>query len=278
MPTKTHGGSLRGWALLLGVLVAFSVVSASGFAADQIYVAMGGSSNLFYDSGSSVTVYGKDISNGGQLAINDSVTRFKSVLTNQDLTTQLAAGSLTDAAGQIYYYTQNITLNSNKRIEYGTSGGDLSLATTYLNIGSSAYDPLYTYRLSFNTPLNVSNPNVINKKLTILGSDYIIGPTSYYTTSLQQLVLYGSSLVLTLSGNQTRQVTVEGSEYSVGLLGVLSPTRAVISVNGNPQSIEKSVPSIISGLSVYVEDIYYINTTDQTQNSVKLDLNSKHLQ
>jgi len=269
---------LRGWALLLGVLVAFSVVSASGFAADQIYVAMGGSSNLFYDSGSSVTVYGKDISNGGQLAINDSVTRFKSVLTNQDLTTQLAAGSLTDAAGQIYYYTQNITLNSNKRIEYGTSGGDLSLATTYLNIGSSAYDPLYTYRLSFNTPLNVSNPNVINKKLTILGSDYIIGPTSYYTTSLQQLVLYGSSLVLTLSGNQTRQVTVEGSEYSVGLLGVLSPTRAVISVNGNPQSIEKSVPSIISGLSVYVEDIYYINTTDQTQNSVKLDLNSKHLQ
>jgi len=62
-------------------------------------------------------------------------------------------------------------------------------------------------------------------------------------------------------------------ETTIKLVGVTSPTQAVINVTSKGGSEQKIVKtdslSTINGMDIYLEEAYYLSSTDQTQNSAK---------
>ncbi len=69
---------------------------------------------------------------------------------------------------------------------------------------------------------------------------------------------------------EARNVTVGGKTYSVLLAGVTGFNTAVVTVGDETKSVTKGNTYTISGLNVYIEEVYYESTTDQTQNMAKL--------
>jgi len=213
-----------------------------------------------------------------KLYLEDVLTKsgVKTTLTKSDLPTILASGTLTDTAGTVYNTDQYITLGGGSAVTFGTSGGDLTDPDLILNLTTTTNGAI-NYTMTFNKLLNISSANVQNKKLKILGVDYTIGATSAYVKDTYKLVLYGSSLVQTMTGGDEKTVNVGGVDYLVKVVGTSSATTAVVSVGGDSWTVTKGQSTTISGLPVYVEDVFHLSTTDQSQNSVKLSFGTNKL-
>ncbi|MBM3303896.1 MAG: hypothetical protein FJY76_02275 [Candidatus Aenigmarchaeota archaeon] len=83
-------------------------------------------------------------------------------------------------------------------------------------------------------------------------------------------VCANTNTTFTLYGGQSTNVSFGGAVYSVKLLGITSSLAGVVSVNGAAQSVSKGAPYTIAGLPIYVDDIFWLSTTDQTQNAARL--------
>jgi len=216
-----------------------------------------------------------------KLYLGDPLTKsgVKSTLTKADLPTLLASGSMTDTGGTTYNYDQYLTLQGGTAITYGNSGGDLTDPDLLLNLSTTAASiGVINYTITFNKLLNISSANVQSQRLKLLGIDYTIGATSTCTSiATSKLVLYGSSLVQTMAGGEEKKITVDNKEYTVKVLGASSSTAAVVSVDGTTQSVTKGISYLIAGLAVYVEDVFYLSSTEITQNSVKLSFGTNKL-
>jgi hypothetical protein len=74
-----------------------------------------------------------------------------------------------------------------------------------------------------------------------------------------------------LKDGEEQKVTIGGTEYTVKNEGASDSTHAVISVNGVTKSVLKGSTYKISGLDVYISDIYYYSKEAQVS-SVTLDI------
>jgi hypothetical protein len=229
---------------------------------------------------------GMSVSGGAEIAstntklyLADPLTKsgVKTTLTRTDLPTLLGSGTLTDTAGTTYTYDQYITMGGGTAIKFDNSGGDLTDPELILNLSSSSASPVFNYSVTFNKLLNISSANVQNKKLNLLGVDYTIGATSAFDGTTSKLVLYGSSLVQTMAGGEEKQVTVDNTPYTVKVLGASSSTVAIVSVNGDTYSLTKGSSTTVGGLPVYLEDVFYLSSTDNTQNSAKLSFGTNKI-
>ena len=292
---KVSGSALNSPMIVIGD----GATAASGFAQDvvgaaDIAAAVAGYATTSVSAGTvdMGVSGGVDISTANtKLYLDDSISKAKSTLTKNDLPTLLASGSMTDTAGAIYNFDQYITLNSGTpsggAVTTGAAvtftsntGGGLNDPDFILALSTAPKAPIINYTVVFNKQLNVSSTNVQNKKIKLLGIDYTIGSTSSSTgAATDQIVLYGSSLVQTMAGGEEKKITIGGTEYTVKVLGALSSpaSSAAISVNGETQTVTKSTSYTLSGLPVYIEDVFYLSTTDQTQNSVKLSFGTNKL-
>jgi hypothetical protein len=79
----------------------------------------------------------------------DSINAALTTITDSELPNVLADGEVSDLTGTTYSYTQTITVGDTVST-FDTSGGDLGDPTLYLEVGTTATDPMYNYTLSLN--------------------------------------------------------------------------------------------------------------------------------
>jgi len=221
--------------------------------------------------------------NGADVATADNKLYFRSqmnkarnTLTSNDasLSTLLAQGTANVDLTGTFTYNQYINLGA-RQTTFGNSGGTLPETdddpALYLDIGSdAATSPLYNLTVTFNKPLNISDPDVQGGTIKIAGVEYTISSTSGLTNNgWNPLVLFGGSNAQTIQEGGTATVNVGGTDYTVGVLGVSTATAGVVTVNGVSKSVTKGVSYTIEGLDVYVKDIYYLSKESQVS-SIKL--------
>ncbi len=183
------------------------------------------------------------------LKAGDSLSSIRNVLTKNDLPTLLEDGSVTDAAGNVYKYTQKFEMGSSQIKENGIAVGS-----------DPANGPLITYSLTFAKPLDILDTvNVLGYvQVKILGKEYIVG------RGLNDgLYLYGGGKKVGLDGGETKTVAngVAG-ESIVNLKDTTSSTSAVIYVDGVLKSVvQGQVYKFPGGVEVYIKDIYHATKT-----------------
>lgn len=105
----------------------------------------------------------------------------------------------------------------------------------------------------------------LNQTLTIAGLDVHVDQVIFYPKEGQI-----SSAKMTFSINesmykegQSRKVTVDDITFSVTLMGVSDIDTAVVKVNEMAKSVNQGQMEVISGLDVYVEEVFFQNREDQ---------------
>lgn len=260
------------------------VVGSSALASDNVAAldigsnlasAMGSTSGL----GSNYQVTGENVHLGTgsrQLYYGDALNSGRTTITATELPTVLGAGTFNDLTGTAYTYTQSIVLGTTAT-QLGTSGGDLTDPTLYLNVGTDSTTPLYNYTLSLNKALDVTDStNVQGQSINILGVPYIIGASSTSTN----LYLYGAGVTKTINGGETATATVAGVDHTVQLVSTSSATSAKISVDGVSKTVTKgSKYSFPGGIVVYVKDITHPAYAGDVRNiDIIIGANSLRLQ
>ncbi len=186
------------------------------------------------------------------LYYGDALNIARTTLTSSELPNVLADGTFGDLTGTEYTYNQQIVVG-NTLTTFDTSGGDLDDPVLYLDVGTTATDPLYNYTLSFNKNLNVSDStNVQGQKISILGVEYIIGASSTNST----LYLYGSGETIVVSQDASQTVPIGGEDHVVELVTTTGTNNAKISVDGSSRAVVKGSSYTFSGgVVVYVKDV-----------------------
>jgi hypothetical protein len=197
---------------------------------------------------------GVDNPSARRIYYGDSLNAAKTSVGSSEMPTVLADGKVVDLSGVEYKYTQTIILGDTVNV-YGTSGGDIKDPTLYLDVGTTASDPLYNYTLSFTKNLNVSDSvNVQGQKIKILGVDYVIGASSTNST----LYLYGAGQTVSMNGGESKKVTIAGKEHSVDFVGATGTTTAKITLDGVSKTVTKGNSYAFAGdVNVYVKDVTY---------------------
>lgn len=211
-----------------------------------------------------------------KLYFKSQMNKAKSTLTSNDLSTQLAQGTASVDLAGTYTFNQYINLGV-RTTAFSNSGGDIDDPALYIDTGTSASsDPLYNVTITFNKPLNVSHADVQGGSMTVMGNDYTIGSGSGATNlGYNPVVLYGGSNTQTIQEGAEVSVSVGGTDYTVGVLGVSSSTAGVVTVNGVSKSVTKQNSYLIEGLEVYIQDVYYLAKEAQTSSMKVLVGSSK---
>jgi hypothetical protein len=214
-----------------------------------------------------------------KIFLGNTLENARTGITSTDLPTLLKAGTVVDDNGNSYAYTQDITIDDGASVTFDTASGNLNDPAVYISFPSSSITDsnyIYSTRVTFSKPLNITSTSIIDQTIKLLGTEYTIGTGSAYTASTQKLVLFGGANVVTLKDGEEQPVTISGTEYTVKNVGASDATHAVISVNGVTKSAVKGSTYTISGLDIYVSDIYYYSK-EAAVSSVKLSLGSQKL-
>jgi len=213
-----------------------------------------------------------------KLYYNSTLNAARASLTKAELPTLLADGEVVDDSGTTYKYTQSIALGG-KKIEYGTSGGDLEDPALIIEVGAPTSvadndaNRLYQYSLSFSKEINVSNSDVQGNEIEILGKKYVIGAGSTSST----LYLYGSGVSKTLSEGESATVTVGDKEYTIEVTSIDSSNRVAVSVNGGTtRRISEGSTVKVGDIEIYAKNVYYLPKEAQVSYA-DLNIGSKKL-
>jgi hypothetical protein len=221
------------------------------------------------------------------LGDNLGKTGLRSTMTKDDLPTILANGVLTDSdASTTHNYQQFIYLTpagtaANYKLQWEKPGSSSSVDPTY-SFGRFSTSPIatdYLYKLYVTFDKDVNGATAVGEKLTLFGNEYTIASTTStnFTGTTGKLVLFGGSQTKVISAGEEITSTISGTEYTVKLIGVSDTTHIVVKVGTDQQSITKGSSKKVGGIDVYLDDAYYLSTTDQTQNSAKVMLGAQKI-
>lgn len=205
--------------------------------------------------------------------LGDALDSAKQTLTSSDLSTTLASETFMDADGEEYDYDQYILVDPTdaRTVTFGKSAEDID-PIVYVDMGTDSAAPVYTTRVVFNDPIDFSNASTQGETITLFGNDYTVNSQSTNT----EIILFGSGTTVTVKEGETQNVTVGGTTYAIGVVGVEDGETAVVSVNGVSKSMDEDTSTTISGLDVYCKDVYYLPKEAQVS-SVKLNLGTEKL-
>ncbi len=215
--------------------------------------------------------------------VGDPLTVARTSLTSAEMATVLKSEKFTDASGSTYSYDQYVDLGSMSSPIYGKTG-DLTEPIPYVNMTSSVSTTSYLFALRavFTNAINITKGTTDTSETTssanaaagqtikLFGSEWTVGAD----TTAAKLVLYGSGEKVTGKYQQPLEVTVGANKHTIEFVGAETATKAQIKVDGNQDAYtegsiyNKGTPAF----TIYVKDVIQLSTTDQTQNSVVLQL------
>jgi hypothetical protein len=230
--------------------------------------AVGGAAEVSVSGGVSLSTANTKILSG------DAINTAKDTLTSEDLPTILASATFEDDDGSTYDYDQYIVVGSSS-VGLSLSGDDDVLGedpASLIDIGTNSSAPAYTLKVIFNDDLNFSSSVVDGNTLELFGTDYTISSDSDTDT----IVLYGGANKQTLSEGETATVDVGGVSYEVSLIGVSDEDTVIVKVEDESRTIDEGQSRKISGLEVYVDEVYFLSKEAQVS-SARLSFGSSKL-
>ena len=230
--------------------------------------AIGGAAEVSVSGGVALSTANTKIYGG------DSINSAKDTLTSEDLPTILASGTFEDSDGNSYEYDQYIVVGGST-VGLSLSNNDDVLGedpAILIDIGTVASSPAYTMRVIFNDDLNFSNSDVGSNTIELFGTEYTISSDSDENT----LILFGGANKQTLTEGETTTIDVGGVSYEVSLIGVSDTNTVIVQVDSVSRTIDEGNSRKISGLEVYVEEVYFLQKESQTS-SAKLSFGSSRL-
>ncbi len=230
--------------------------------------AVGGAAEVAVSGGTSLSTANTKLFGG------DAINKAKGTLTSDDLTTILASGTFEDDDGSTYDYDQYIVVGGSVIALSDSSDDDIlgDDPAVLIDIGTAYSSPAYTMKVIFNDDLNFSDSAVDGNTIVLFGTEYTISSDSDTDT----LVLFGGSNKQTLSEGETATVDVGGVSYEVSVIGVSDENTVVVKVNDVSRTIDEGNSRKVSGLEVYVDEVYYLGKESQTS-SARLSFGSSKL-
>ncbi|MBI2971264.1 MAG: S-layer protein [Candidatus Aenigmarchaeota archaeon] len=239
-------------------------------------------------SGMTVNGEGKSVATANtQVFLGDTLGKsgLRNTMTKDELPTLLADGTVSGTNStykyqQFVYLTPSDTTSSSSfRVQFdkpgagGTEDPDYTLGK---DISTSPSSTTYLYRTSVSFDKALPTPEAIGNKIALFGKEYTIhSDTTFGTTP--KLVLAGGSEKVTLKGGETLTVTVGGTSYQVTYIGSSDADTGVVKVSSSQDNVDQGRSKKIGGLDVYMDKVFYLSSTDQTQNSGTLLLGSDKL-
>ena len=229
--------------------------------------------------GVSVSGEGKEIATSNtKIYLDDTLGKSgaRNTMTKDEMPTLLADGTVVDTNGTSYKYQQFIyltptdtTSTSAFRLQFAKPGAGGSEDPDYTigsDITTSPSSSTYLYRTTVSFDKSLPKSTAIGQKIKLFGKEFTIHSDSTFTGTAK-LVLAGGSDKTVMTGAETKDITVAGKTYKVNFVGATSATVGVVNVNGEQKSITKGTSQKYGDLSIYMDDVFYLSTTDQTQNS-----------
>jgi hypothetical protein len=250
--------------------------------------------------GVSVTGEGKELSTSNtKLYLYDTLGKsgIRNTLTEDELPQLLVDGQFIDSdAGvtsnyqQFIYLTPGSVANNVFQIRWDKPGAGGTEDPTY-KIGEFSTSPVnttgsknYLYRLTATFDQGVNGSTAVGESIKLFGKTYTVhsdtsGTMSDATTT--KFVLSGGADVVTMKGNEKKEIEISGVKYEVELLGVSATPAASLRVtnlntgaSASKLDIAAGASAKISGLDVYVDSATQLSSTDQTTNLAKIQLGS----
>lgn len=188
---------------------------------------------------------------GTKLYINDSLNSIKSVVTKADLPQILKAGSFSGNVDASTSFT--IDIGSNPKTTFAkqpTSSNDpvyaLTTSTTQANY-------IYNSTVTFSKAVNFSHADSEGQDIKLFGVGYTVAAA----TDTDTLVLLKSAEKFSLdSNNPTKDVTIEGSSYTIELVSASDSAATVKVTNSagvsNSKEISESASKRVGDITIAV--------------------------
>ncbi len=176
---------------------------------------------------------------GNELNPFETAPSVKSILTSSDLS-MLKDGTYAPSSGSSSAYKQYLyiggeapstTLANTLHIEYSKPTNEI---TPRISLKLPNSQIVYTYKLSFNTPVSltsVTNAATLQSAIqgtviNIMGNDFVISDASFgsLTRIISDITLLGGKNVVTLDTTEDKTVTSGGKDYKIHLDGVAQET------------------------------------------------------
>lgn len=188
---------------------------------------------------------------GTKLYVNDSLNSVKSVLTKADLPNVLKSGTF---SGNVDISTSfTIDIGSNPKTTFAkqpTSSDDPNYALT---TSTTQANYIYNTTATFSKAVNFSHGDSEGQTIKLFGTDYTISAA----TDTDTLVFLRSAEKFSLdSNNPTKDVTIEGSSYTIELVSA-SDSAATVKVTdsagvSNSKEISEAASKKVGAITVAV--------------------------
>lgn len=199
------------------------------------------------------------------LYMGDTLNVTKTTFTDDELSTVLAGGEVTDDDGKELDYELKFNVPNNA-IKYGETTDNLDMPIIYADFDATT--TVYDLRIIFPTAVNTTL--LTDEAITLFGTDYVFsGSASDLTTS--KVVLFEKAVSVII--NDGESVTAEGNTISVA---VEDTNTASITVNGVSESKTEGWSGKINGVDLYVKNVVGPNVAG-TSRYAEIYLNSNKL-
>ncbi len=188
---------------------------------------------------------------GTKLYVNDSLNIVKSVITKADLPEILKSGSFSGNVDASTSFT--IDIGSNPKTTYAKQPTSSDDPTYGLTTSTTQANYIYNTTATFSKSVNFSHADSEGQDIKLFGISYTVAAA----TDTDTLVLLKSAEKFTLdSNNPTKDVTIEGSSYTIELVSASDSAATVKVTNSagvsNSKEISESASKKVGDITIAV--------------------------
>jgi len=194
-------------------------------------------------AGETVTGGAKIQTSGIFLVPNANPQNIKGIITSSDIPSLLGTGTYSTAAGGAYQYKQYLYMLGETNL--GTANPGTSFASVVHERPTTENTPrvsfkipasvaLYTYKLTFSTPVSLTGVTttpllqaiIQGTTVNMLGKDFVISDATYGTPTavISDMTLLGGKNLITVETGAPQTITADTKDYTVTLTGVAAQT------------------------------------------------------
>lgn len=219
------------------------------------------------------TIAGESVTGGAKIATSGvALTPYvnpqsvKGIMTASDIPSLLNGGTYSSSSGGSYQYKQYLYMlgdSTNSNPAKVVFARPTTENTPRVAFKTPASSKLYTYKLTFSTPVSMSGVTstallqtaIQGTTLNFLGKDFVISDCAYTSAgdTISSLTLLGGRNVITIETGTPKTVTVDSKDYAVALTGVAAQTvgsstaySAIGDVNGESFTLKSGETKTLS--------------------------------
>ena len=272
-PAPFVSGSSADVAIIVGDSATADLTAAAALSADLStrFVAGGGRTTT------TTTIDGENyplFTSSSELFLNSTLTAARDTLTDQQLPTILADGTVEGATS--YGYEQRIYLGANPQITFAAMPDDdndprigISFSTT------PSTTPLYNASVIFDEATNFTHADTTGEEIELFGQKFTVGGG----TTTTKLVLLKSAQTVDLSSDVTpsASVTVEGNAYTVELIAATDSSATIKVTDSAGKTDSKEINEDSSKSIVGVEVSVTLADENNNRNTATVSVGSNKI-